>query len=45
MVDPIILQDAVEQMNSLLNNGNLEQAIAYIRSLHPADAAEVLACP
>ncbi len=43
MVDPINLLDAVEQMNWLLNNGSLGQAVAYLRSLHPADAAEVLA--
>ena len=42
MVDPINLQDAVTQMLSLLESGSLEQAIAYLRSLHPADAAEVI---
>lgn len=43
MVDPINLQDAVEQMLWLLETGSMEQAVAYLRSLHPADAAEVLA--
>lgn len=43
MVDPINLQDAVEQMMRLLETGSLEQAVAFLRSLHPADAAEVLA--
>ena len=43
MVDPINLQDAVEQMVWLLETGSIEQAVAYLRTLHPADAAEVLA--
>jgi magnesium transporter len=42
MVDPIKLRDAVEEMRLLLESAELEQAVTYLRSLHPADAAEVI---
>ena len=42
MVDPIRLQDAVEEMVLLLESGDLDRAETYLRSLHPADAAEVV---
>ena len=43
MVDPIQMQDAIEQMDALLAAGNVDAAAEYLRDLHPADAAEVLA--
>ncbi len=43
MVDPIKMQDAIEQMETLLDSGNTDVAAEYLRTLHPADAADILA--
>lgn len=43
MVDPVKMQDAVEQMDILLAAGNPDAAAEYLRGLHSADAAEILA--
>ena len=43
MVDPINIGDALEQTRQLLAVSDFEAAAAYLRDLHPADAAEVLA--
>ncbi|MDQ7030738.1 MAG: magnesium transporter [Ardenticatenia bacterium] len=43
MVDALVLDDAVETVRHLLAQERLDEAAAYIRGLHPADAAEVLA--
>jgi magnesium transporter len=42
MVDPIKMEDALEQIELLLQAGNFDAAAEYIRSLHPADGAEML---
>ena len=43
MVDPIRIEDAMEQMEFLLHTGDVEGASVYLHQLHPADGAEVLA--
>ncbi len=43
MVDPIKLEDAMEQMEVLLQAGDIDAATEYLRALHPADGAEMLA--
>lgn len=43
MVDPIKMEDALEQMDQLLQTGDLDAAAEYLRDLHPADGAEMLA--
>ena len=43
MVDPILFNDALERVQAFLESDNLEEATAYLLSLHPADGAEVLA--
>ncbi|MFO7634403.1 MAG: magnesium transporter, partial [Caldilinea sp.] len=43
MVDPIELNDALERLSAHLDSNDLESAIAYLRTLHPADSAELLA--
>lgn len=43
MVDPVKMADAMEQMNMLLQSGDLDGAAAFFRALHPADGAEILA--
>ncbi len=43
MVDPVKMQDAIEQMDALLAAGNPDAAAEYLRGLHSADAAEILA--
>lgn len=42
MVDPIKIEDALEQVALSLQMGDFDAAATYLRSLHPADAAEVL---
>lgn len=42
MVEPIELSDALERLNAYLENNDLESAVAYLRTLHPADRAELL---
>jgi magnesium transporter len=42
MVDPVKMEDALEQIGLLLQEGNYDGAAEYIRSLHPADGAEML---
>ena len=43
MVDPIKFNDALERINGFLDGGDLSGAVAYLRTLHPADSAEILA--
>jgi magnesium transporter len=43
MVDPILFNDALERVQTYLEDNDLEAAAAYLLSLHPADSAEVLA--
>lgn len=43
MVELIERQAAIEQVTGWLESGELEQAVAYLRELHPADSAEILA--
>jgi magnesium transporter len=43
MVDPILFQDALTRVQTALEANDLEVAVAYLLSLHPADSAEVLA--
>jgi magnesium transporter len=42
MVDPINVNDAVAHLQVLLANGDLDGATHYLRSLHPADSAQLL---
>jgi magnesium transporter len=42
MVEPIKMEDVMEQMEALLRAGDLDGAIEYLRALHPADGAEML---
>jgi magnesium transporter len=42
MVDPIKMEDAIEQIELLLQAGDFDGAVEYLRSLHPADGAEML---
>ena len=42
MVDPIKMEDAMEQIELLLQAGDFDGAVEYLRSLHPADGAEML---
>jgi magnesium transporter len=42
MVDPIDLDNAMEQIEVLLQAGDLDAVAAYLRNLHPADSAEML---
>lgn len=42
MVDPIKMEDALAQIEQLLQDGNFDAAAEYIRTLHPADGAEML---
>lgn len=42
MVDPIKIEDAMEQIEVLLQAGDLDGAAEYLRHLHPADGAEML---
>jgi magnesium transporter len=42
MVDPIKMEDALAQIEQLLHDGNFDGAADYIRTLHPADGAEML---
>lgn len=42
MVDPIEINDALEQTEALIRAHDIDGAAAYLRSLHPADSAEVL---
>ena len=43
MVDPIELNDALERLHAYLEGGDLDGAVDYLRTLHPADGAELLA--
>ena len=43
MVDPILFQDALERVQTALDTDDLDAAVAYLLSLHPADSAEMLA--
>ena len=43
MVDPIDLENAMEQIDGLLQAGDMDAAAEYLRNLHPADSAEMLA--
>ena len=43
MVDPIELNDALERVSAFLDGGDLSGAVDYLRTLHPADSAEILA--
>src|SRR5690606_40884882 len=43
MVDPIELNDALERVSAFLDGGDLAGAVDYLRTLHPADSAEILA--
>ena len=42
MVDPIKMEDALAQIEHMLQEGNFDGAAEYIRTLHPADSAEML---
>jgi magnesium transporter len=42
MVDPINIDDAVAHLHLLLEAGDLDGAAHYLRSLHPADIAQIL---
>ncbi len=42
MVDPVKIEDAMEQIEILLQAGDLDGAAEYLRQLHPADGAEML---
>lgn len=42
MVDPIKMEDAMEQIELLLQAGDFDGAAEYLRALHPADGAEML---
>lgn len=43
MVDPIELNDALERLQAFLDGADLDGAVAYLRTLHPADSAELIA--
>ena len=43
MVDAIIVNDAATYVLNLLQDNNLDEAARYLRGLHPADSAEILA--
>lgn len=43
MVDPIELNDALERLQAFLDGADLDGAVAYLRALHPADSAELIA--
>lgn len=43
MVDPVRYENAIEQVETLLDKDKHEEAANLLRGLHPADAAEVLA--
>jgi magnesium transporter len=43
MVDPIELNDALERLHAYLDGQDIAGAIDYLRTLHPADSAELLA--
>jgi len=43
MVDPIQFSDALERTMAFLDGGDLDGAVEYLRTLHPADSAEILA--
>lgn len=43
MVDPININDATTYVLNLLQNNNFDEAAIYLRGLHPADSAEILA--
>ena len=42
MVDPINVQDALEETRNLLQADLMDEAAVYLRGLHPADGAEVM---
>jgi magnesium transporter len=42
MVDPINMEDVMEQIELLLQAGDLDGAAEYLRALHPADGADML---
>lgn len=42
MVDPINMENALAQIEQMLQEGNFDGAAEYIRTLHPADGAEML---
>lgn len=42
MVDPIVLDDALEHVHILLEQENIVEVTAYLEDLHPADSAEIL---
>ncbi len=42
MVDPIKIGDALDQLNISLQAGDYPAAADFLRSLHPADSAEIL---
>ena len=42
MVDPVNVNDALAHIRQLLETGDIERAVRDLRSLHPADSAEVL---
>jgi Mg/Co/Ni transporter MgtE len=43
MVDPIELNDALERLQPFLDGADLDGAVNYLRTLHPADSAELIA--
>ena len=45
MVEPIRIEGAMEQMDRLLQAGELDQAAEYLNALHPADGAQILVEP
>ena len=42
MVDPIVVENILEQVQQLLEAGDVHQATEILRGLHPADSAEIL---
>ncbi len=42
MVDPIKLNDALERVQAFLDGSDLNGAVEYLRTLHPADTAEII---
>ena len=42
MVEPIRIEEAMEQIDYLLQAGEFDQAAEYLSALHPADSAQIL---
>ena len=43
MVDPINISDAMAETERFLQDGDVDTAVQFLRDLHPADSAEVIA--